>query len=104
MAKKQAVNKMQAVLDYLKVHPAAMCREIAEALEKQGIKITLGHVATINMKMPEVSAYESAAPLPKPTEPLTLDQLKKIAQAVSRGEIGGPVSRRVGSHFFGGGQ
>ena len=79
MATKQAVNKMQAVLDYLKAHPAAMCKEIAEALEKQGIKITLNHIATIKAR-----AYETAAPLRKPTEPLTLDQLKKVAQALKR--------------------
>lgn len=86
MAKKQAVNKMQAVLDYLKAHPAAMCKEIAEALEKQGIKITLGHVATIKMKIEatKTAAVEAAAPRGKPTEPLTLDQLKKVAQAITR--------------------
>lgn len=79
MATKQAVNKTQAVLDYLKTHPAAMCKEIAEALEKQGIEITLNHIATIKAR-----AYETAAPLQKPTEPLTLDQIKTIAQALKR--------------------
>ncbi len=56
-----------------------MCKEIVAALNKQGIKITLGHVATIKAR-----AYETAAPLRKPTEPLTLDQLKKVAQALKR--------------------
>ena len=56
-----------------------MCREIAEALEKQGIKITLGHVATIKAR-----AYETAASQEKPAEPLTLDQLKKVAQAIKK--------------------
>jgi len=46
MAKKQKVNKTQAVRDYLKNHPKAMSGEIAAALNKQGIKITRGHVLT----------------------------------------------------------
>ena len=37
MAKKRRVNKAQAVRDYLKDHPGAMSREIATALNKQGI-------------------------------------------------------------------
>ncbi len=82
MATKQAVNKTQAVLDYLKAHPSAPTKEIVAALDKQGIKITLGHVATIKMKIE--AATETAAPLRKPTEPLTLDQLKKVAQALKR--------------------
>ncbi len=87
MAKKQAVNKMQAVLDYLKAHPAAMCREIAAALDKQGIKITLNHVATLIMKIDaakKAAAGEAAAPLEKPADTLALDQLKKVAQAIIR--------------------
>ena len=79
MATKQAVNKTQAVLDYLKAHPAAMCREIVAALDKQGIKITFNHVATI-----KAMAYETAAPLQKPTDTLTRDQLKMVAQAIKR--------------------
>ena len=36
MAKKQTVNKTQAVRDYLKAHPKAMSGEIATALEQEG--------------------------------------------------------------------
>ncbi len=79
MATKQAVNKTQAVLDYLKARPAAMCKEIVAALDKQGIKITLNHVATI-----KATVYKPAAPLPKPAPPLTLDQIKMVAQAIKR--------------------
>ena len=51
MAKKQKVNKTQAVRDYLKAHPGAMSSEIAAALNKQGIKINPGHVANIKTKI-----------------------------------------------------
>ena len=55
MATKQAVSKTQAVRDYLNAHPGAGIREIVAALDKQGIKITLSHVATIKAVM-----YETA--------------------------------------------
>ena len=48
---KQAVNKTQAVRDYLKAHPKAMSGEIAAALNKKGVKITSGHVANIKTKI-----------------------------------------------------
>ena len=51
MAKKPKISKTQAVRDYLKDHPGAMNVEIAAALNKQGIKITPGHVATIKTKI-----------------------------------------------------
>ncbi len=51
MAKKQAVNKAQAVRDYLKAHPSTGNKEIAQALTKQGIKISANHVANIKSKM-----------------------------------------------------
>ena len=79
MATKQAANKTQAVLDYLKVHPAAPTKDIVAALDKQGIRITLNHVATIKAAM-----YEAAPPLPKPADPLTLDQIKMVAHAIRR--------------------
>jgi len=48
MAKKPAVNKAQAVRDYLKAHPDTANKEIAEALKKQGIKLSPNHVANIS--------------------------------------------------------
>jgi hypothetical protein len=51
MAKKQKVNKSQAVRDYVKAHPRAMSGEIAAALNKQGIKINPGHVANIKTQI-----------------------------------------------------
>ncbi len=50
MAKK-AVNKAQSVRDYLKAHPGTANKEVAEALTKQGIKISANHVANIKSKM-----------------------------------------------------
>ncbi len=79
MATKQGVNKSQAVIDYLKAHPGATPSEIASALSKQGIDITTGYVATVTMQI-----RSTATPLPKPAEPLTLDQIKMVAQAIKR--------------------
>ena len=50
MAKKQTVNKTKAVHAYLNAHPRAKSSEIAEALTKQGIEITRGHVSNIRSK------------------------------------------------------
>ena len=82
MAKKPAVNKTQAVRDYLNAHPGAGCREIATALDRQGIKITLNHVATIKAVL-----YETPAPPAvekPPTDTLTREQIKMVAQAIKR--------------------
>ncbi len=47
---KQKVNKTKVVREYLKAHPRAKSSEIAEALAKQGITITAGHVSNIKSK------------------------------------------------------
>ncbi len=47
---KQKVNKTQAVREYLKAHPRAKSSEIAEALNKRAIKISVGHVSNIRSK------------------------------------------------------
>ena len=83
MATKQAVNKSQAVRDYLNAHPGAGCREIATALDKQGIKITLGYVATIKTVMIRIPPGPHQ-PLRSLPDPLTLDQIKMVAQAIKR--------------------
>jgi hypothetical protein len=104
MAKKQAVNKTQAVRDYLKAHPGAMSKEIVAALTKQGIKINAGHVANIKTKINKEAgtkkavkkavkkAAVAAAPavVEKPTkngDTITLEQVKKVAQTIKT--IGG---------------
>ncbi|MGA7700597.1 MAG: hypothetical protein WCB27_13380 [Thermoguttaceae bacterium] len=61
MAKKQKVNKTQAVRDYLKTHPKAMSGEIAAALTRQGIKITAGHVANIKSQINKAHTTKKAA-------------------------------------------
>jgi len=61
MAKKQKVNKTQAVADYLKGHPEAMSSEIAQALTKQGVKISPGHVSNIKSKIKKMRDARKAA-------------------------------------------
>ncbi len=70
MAKKQKVNKTQAVRDYLKTHPKAMSGEIAAALTKQGIKINAGHVANIKTKINKERPAKKAA-VAKPVAAVT---------------------------------
>ena len=97
MAKKQKVNKSQAVRDYLKVHAGAMSSEIAAALTKKGIKITPSHVANIKSKIKRTRiakkaankqvAAKAAAPavVEKPTKAantITVDQVRKVAQTI----------------------
>jgi hypothetical protein len=51
MAKRTSgVNKSQAVRDYIKEHPGAANKEVAEALSKKGIVITANYVANIKSK------------------------------------------------------
>ncbi len=91
MAKKQKVNKTQAVRGYLKVHPKAMGGEIATALKKQGIKITPKHVANIKTKINKArtakkAAKRKVAPEPAPVEKaaytVTVEQVKAVAQTI----------------------
>jgi hypothetical protein len=80
MATKQAVNKTQTIRDYLDAHPAATSTETVAALNKQGIKVTLNHVATIKM----IDGAEKEAPPEKTADTLTFDQIKMLAQAIRR--------------------
>jgi hypothetical protein len=111
MAKKQKVNKSQAVREYLQAHPGAKSKEIAAALVKKGIKITPAHVATIKTKAKAKrsarKAREKAAaakPVAGPAIPasttllapeapampanaITLDQIKAVGKMVK--SVGG---------------
>ena len=104
MARKQKVNKSQAVRDYLKAHPKAMSGEIATALTKRGIKITPGHVANIKTSINKAhtakkaakrqAAVEAAAPAAleeaaKASPTVTLEHVRAVALAVET--IGGSV-------------
>jgi hypothetical protein len=94
MAKKQKVNKTQAVRDYLKIHPKAMSKEIAAALTRQGIKINAGHVANIKTQINKArtakkaakqqAAAEVAAPaaVEKAAVTVTLEHVKAVALTV----------------------
>ena len=97
MAKQPTVTKTQAVRDYLKDHPGAMSKEIAAALNRQGITINPGHVANIKTVLnkaertrkpakTELPAAAAPAAAEKPArngEPITLELIKKVARAVN---------------------
>jgi hypothetical protein len=90
MAKKPT-NKSQAVRDYLKAHPEAKAGEIAAALNKKGVKITVSYVANIKTKLNKVGKAKKASPkaevveivetVKKPAKNggLTIDQVKKVS-------------------------
>ena len=82
MAAKQAVNKAQAVRDYLNAHPGAGTKELVAALDKRDIKISFSHAATIKAVIYETEARKGVE---KPaTDTLTPDQLRIVAQAIKR--------------------
>ena len=100
MAKKRKVNKSQAVRDYLKTHPEAKTSEIAAALNKKGIEITLGHVATVKTTLNKARTTKKSAvakavatvpasPLPEPVvvekkagDTVTFEQIRAVTQTV----------------------
>ena len=102
MAKRQRVNKTEAVRAYLKAHPGATSGEIAAALSKQRIKITAGHAANIKTKLNKARTAKKAAkkspvaaPAPaavekpvKAADTVTIEQVRAVAQAVK--VLGGP--------------
>ncbi len=47
----EKVNKTTAIKDYLRAHPGAKNKEVADALTKSGIKMTPNYVATIKSKL-----------------------------------------------------
>ena len=49
MAKKN--SKIQAIKDYLKAHPEANYKEVADALTRSGVKVSPNYVATTKSKM-----------------------------------------------------
>ena len=100
MAKKQKVNKSQAVRDYVKAHPEATSGEIAAALNKKGITITANYAANLKTKINKATkakkpqTVEAAAPaaVEKPTkaaDTVTLEHVKAVALTVKT--IGGSV-------------
>ena len=102
MAKKEKVNKTQAVRDYVKTHPKATSGEIAAALNKQGIKLTANYVANIkttikNARTAKKAAKQQAAAevaaepekTVKASPTVTLEQVKAVAITVKA--LGGYV-------------
>ena len=103
MAKKPEINKTQAVAEYLKTHPKAKASEIANSLTKKGIAITPGHAANIKSKIKRRRKVRAAKPiaeaatpatenLAKPSDTITLEQIRKVSQTVKA--IGGFVKLR----------
>jgi hypothetical protein len=102
VAKKQKVNKSQAVRDYLKANGTATNTEVADALTKKGIKVTANYVATLKSqakrrkarkavaakpvaeKQAAVTVTAVAAPEPsaRPANTVTIDQIRAVAQMV----------------------
>jgi hypothetical protein len=102
MAKKQKVNKSQAVRDYIKANRTATNTEVADALAKKGIKLSANYVATLKSQakrkrrarkagaakpIAEARKVEPAAAAPetaaKPTNAITLEQIKLVGQMVN---------------------
>ena len=63
MAKKKAVtvNKTQAVLDYLEVHPEATATIVIPALAKEGITVSQGLVNKTRSQLKKVGTTKKAA-------------------------------------------
>ena len=104
MAKKQKVNKTQAVRDYAKAHPEATSGEIAAALNKKGIKITANYAANIKSQSKKARTTKKApkkqadGPFPQPSDrrdtakvgaTVTLEHVKAVALTVKT--LGGSV-------------
>ena len=100
MAKKQKLNKSQAVRDYLRANHQATNQEVADALAKKGIKVTANYVATLKSQakrkrqarkaattpaaVPAAVAAEPALP-EKPVTPagtIALEHVKAVARTV----------------------
>ena len=61
MAKKQKVNKTQAVKEYLKANPTAKNQAVVEAMAKKGITLTANYVATIKTQIKKARTAKKAA-------------------------------------------
>ncbi len=64
MAKKKAVtvNKSQAVLDYLQMHPEATATIVIPALAKKGITVSQGLVNNTRSRLKKARATNKSAP------------------------------------------
>ena len=104
MAKKQKVNKTQAVKEYLKANPNAKNQAVVEAMAKKGITLSANYVATIKTQVnkartaKKVAKKQAVAPVPASpaiAEPakvgatVTLEHVKAVALTVKN--LGGSV-------------
>ena len=62
MPKKKGPNKTQAIKDFMREHPDAGPKRVAEALTKSGIKVSAQYVSTIKSlhkrRLPSVKSLE----------------------------------------------
>ena len=74
MPRTKGVNKAQAVRDELRKHPGAKPKAIVEALEKQGMRITLNYVSKVKSMRPKRGRPPGKAVAA--SRPLGLSQIK----------------------------
>ena len=95
MAKKNSVNKSQAVRDYLAAHPESTPKEVRAALAKLGLEVSRVLVSTVKNKVNKAGTgkkvAKKAAPVAAAAPPdvekpanggITLEQVKKVARAI----------------------
>ena len=94
MARKQKVNKTEAVSAFLKTHGGATRGEIVAAMAKQGIKITPSHVGNIKSQLkrklarkrkPQEAPRSEPVAAEKPAkagDTITISQVRAVAQTV----------------------
>ena len=85
MAKKQKVNKSQAVRDYVKAHPEATSGEIAAALNKKGITITANYAANIKSQSKKKRRTTKAKkpPMVEAVTAVTEEKTEKVGVTVT---------------------
>jgi len=97
MAKKGSGNKSKLILDYWGQHPQATAAEVAQALSRQGVTVTVNYIYSIRNKSKQKSGKKAASPAAQPmaavtpiapekrAEPagtITLEHIKAVSQSV----------------------
>ncbi len=100
MAKKGSVNKSKLVLDYWSQHPKATAAEVAEAMKRQNVSVSVTYIYGIKAKNkkkpgakkggPGKAAVQAADSQPsvapekraEPTGTITLEHIRAVSQSV----------------------
>ena len=94
MAKKHAVNKSQTVRDYLKDHAGAANKEVADALTKQGVKMTPNYVAAVKGTRGQIlDTFVFAEP--RRTLELNPPESERLQDLIRRVALGKTDARRL---------